>query len=100
MGGSLVHLSCLLGAWWAGLRYYEPVLFLLYGLVGGMLVGTVFLPDARDGVAIARGSAGPGEFIFAYMACAIAAALSCLLIGRIASKQNERRECKSLTSGH
>lgn len=82
----------LFGSWWAGRRYFQRLLFLVYGVLGGAIVGLVFLPDSRDYLAIGAGNANLASFVFTYCICVIMVALSCTAIGRWTRGRNEWRD--------
>ena len=92
LGDTLASAAVLLGAWWAGRRYYQPLLFTLYGLLGGMLVGLVFLPDSRDYIRMRAGQTSPASFVLTYCTCVVVFAILGRNLGRFARERNEWRD--------
>jgi len=91
-GDTLAASIVLLGAWWTGRRYYEPLLFLLYGILGGHFVGFMFLPDSRDYIGMIMGRSSPASFVSTYCACVVLFGFACRALGKLARVRNEWRD--------
>lgn len=90
LGETVSSAAILAGAYWAGWRCFYPMLFLLYGLFGGLVVGLVFLPDARDYISISQGGKSPIGFAVAYCVCVVAFGLTCRAFGKTGSEDAEQ----------
>lgn len=86
LGEMVAFLIVLAGAWDLGRKYYEPLLFTAYGMLGGCLVGVVFLPDYYGNVP----SLAPT--ISSYSTCVVIMGFACRGLGKLARMNNEWRD--------
>lgn len=92
LGDTAASAAVLFGAWWAGTRYYGALLFMTYGMLGGALAGTVFLPDSRDYIGMSMGRSSLGKYISEFCAFAVIMGLTCRAVGRYSHERCEWRK--------
>lgn len=86
LGDTLAAAAVLLGAWWAGRRYYQPLLFAVDGMAGGLLVCVVLGPGHWHSVSTSTDMAS----VLAYFAGAAAIAIACPALGWVLQQRGKR----------
>lgn len=81
-GEILSATAILAGAYWAGWRCFHPLLFFVYGLLGGLIVAIVLVLDIRG--------FSPIGFAAVYWACVVAFGLTCRSFGKTGSEDAEQ----------
>lgn len=81
LADTLACLILVLGAFPASRKGCHPALLLLYGMLGGMVVGVVFLPDGRDWIGIRMGQYSFARFAAEYCAFVVFLGFLCRAAG-------------------